>query len=301
VPLGLGGRPTADMRIEGYTPRPSDDVSALRANVGPRYAHVMGIAITEGRDIDDNDRETSQAVALVNETFARRYWPREGAIGKRIDAGHGWATIVGVLRDGKYATLAERPRAVAYFPFAQWPQANCTLHLRTPGDPLALVEPVRRAMQAIHVDLPVLQPRTLAQHIAGATFVQRVGASVLGTFAGIALFLSGLGLYAALASAIALRTRELGIRIAMGAQASAVLWSAIRPALIVAGVGIGAGALLTMIASRIVGAQFPEIGATDPVALGGASALLLAAVAAAAWAPARRTLTLDPIVVLRSE
>src|SRR5205823_2191754 len=120
VPLGLGGRPVASLRLEGFSPMPDQDMSAMRLGVGPGYAVVMGTRVIAGRDIGREDRAGTLPVAVVNETLAHRFWPATTALNRRIDVGHGWATIVGIVSDGKYGSLTERPQAVVYFPIMQW-------------------------------------------------------------------------------------------------------------------------------------------------------------------------------------
>ncbi|HKG92893.1 MAG TPA: ADOP family duplicated permease [Gemmatimonadaceae bacterium] len=302
VPLGFGARRTAELRVEGYVPAPDESMTAERASVGPDYARTMGIAVVEGRDVADGDRAGTLPVALVNETLARRYWgAAAAAIGRRLDAGHGWATVVGVVRDGKYGTLTESPRAVAYFAIAQWTQSAMTVHVRMAGDPLALAEPVRAALRRVHGDLPALQPRSLAEHIAAATFVQRVGASVLGAFGLAALALAALGVYGALAFAVAAGRRELAIRLALGATAGTIAWRVLRLAAVVAASGLAAGAVLAAMVGRLLRGALATVGPADPSGLAAAAGLLVATVALAACVPARRALRADPAAVLRGE
>ena len=261
----------------------------------------MGIRVLSGRDVADRDREGATSVALVNETFARRFWPNANALGRRVDAGHGWATVVGVVADGKYGTLSEARQLAVYLPLEQWPQRAITLHVRAAADPLALLPSVRDALSRVHADLTVLQARTLATHISGATFVSRVGVRVLGAFAIAALVLAAFGLYGALAVAVALRSRELGIRIALGASRGAILRSIGRQAGRVAAVGVALGTGLGVFAAPALRMLPIDIGAIDPATYLAALTVLGVAVAGAAYLPARRALRVDPLVVLRGD
>ena len=302
VPLGFGGRRVSAVKVDGYAPRADEDMSVLRIAAGSEYAAAMSIALLEGREFTPADRDDGRPVAMVNAAFARRFWPGASALDRRIDVGSGWATIVGVLRDGKYGTLAETPQAVAYLNLEQIPVPVFTLHVRTRVAPLALVEPVRAALRRVHVDLPVLQPRTLEDHIAASTFVPRVGATVLSVFGAVALVLAAVGIHAAMAFAVATRTRELGIRVALGAGRHGILLVVVHQALLVTGIGIVSGAVLSTILGQLLRARLPELGhvpAFDTAALGAGGLLLVAVAGLAALAPAARALRVDPTTVLR--
>jgi putative ABC transport system permease protein len=301
VPLGFGGRRIVEMKVEGYAPDPDENMTAERAHVGSDYAAAMKIAVVSGRDVRDDDRAGSLPVALVNEAFARRFFAGADPIGRRIDAGRGWATIVGVLHDGKYDRLDEPLHPVVYVPLAQFFVPALTIHVRTAGDPLLLADPVRRALVSVHVDLAALQPRTLAQHTAASTFTQRTGASVLGGFALCGLLLAIVGLYGVLAFAVTLRARELAIRLALGARRAGVVWVVGRHALTIAGIGVVVGGALSLAGSRMLRSQVAGTGAADPAAFAAAAVVLVLVAAAAAWIPARRATRLDPAVVLRGE
>jgi hypothetical protein len=288
------------VKIEGASPLPNLDMSAIRVSTGPGYLGLMGTPLVAGRDIALTDRAGTLPVVVVNETFARRFFPNQSAIGRRTDAGRGWATIVGVAADGKYGSLTERPQAVAYVPILQWYQTGITVFARTPGNPLTLAEPVRRVLQAVEVDLPALQPRTLAEHIAGATFVQRTGAAVLSGFGAAALALSLVGLYGALAVTVALRRRELGIRMTLGAPARSIAWLVLRHGYSIALSGLAVGVPLAFIVSRALRGHFDTLG--DVHASSVALAILLIAVCATTatlW-PARRAAMVDPNDSLRN-
>lgn len=302
VPLGFGGRRVTAVKVDGYTPGADEDMSVLRIVAGPDYAASLGIPIVEGRDFRDTDRGGAEPVAIVNAAFARRFLPNRSALGRRVDAGGGLATIVGVLADGKYGTLAELPQPVAYLPIAQAPQPTFTLQLRTEGNPLALVEPVRAALRAVHADLPVLQPRTLADHISASTFVPRVGATILSVFGGVALLLAVVGLHAAVAFSVAIRTRDLGIRMALGAGARQILRVVLGPAVGILGVGAAAGAALSLGLGRLLESRIPalaQVSLLDPTVAAGSVVVLGLAALLAAWLPAARALRVDPSLVLR--
>lgn len=301
VPLGFGGRRIVEMSVEGYTPTPNDDMSAERAHVGPGYAATMKIAVVHGRDLRDDDRAATQPVALVNEAFVKRFLASGDPIGRRVDAGSGWATIVGVLHDGKYDRLDEPLHPVVYVPTAQWFLPAMTIHVRTTVDAHAFAEPVRRELALVHPDLPALQARTLAEHTAASTFVPRTGAAVIGAFALIALVLSVVGLYGVLAFSVSLRAREIAIRMALGAAEGSIVWSVTRHALAIVGLGALGGGVLASVGGPLLRAKMSGVGPADPLIGAGAALVLVVATGIAVWAPARRAIRVDPAVALRGD
>ena len=301
VPLGFGGRRVVEMKVEGYAPAPNENMGAERAHVASDYAATMKIRVVRGRDVSDDDRAGTLPVALVNETFARQFFPGTDAIGHRVDAGRGWATIVGVLHDGKYDRLDEPPHPVVYVPTAQWFLPTMTIHLRALGDPRSLAEPVRRILASVNVDLPAVQVRTLAEHISASTFVPRTGSIVVGAFAAIALLLATVGLYGALAFLVALNSREIAIRIALGARTSTVAWGVARHGLAIAGVGIALGGALAIGGGGLLRSRIPTLAPGDPLIGLGAAVVLLVVTAIASWVPTRNAVRVDPAVALRTQ
>ena len=302
VPLGFGGRRVSTVRVDGYAPAPDEDMSVLRIAVASDYAATMGIGVLDGREFTSADRDDRNPVAMVNALLARRFWPDGSALGRRIDVGSGWATVVGVLRDGKYANLAELPQGVVYVNLEQAPVPAFTLQVRTRGAPLALVEPVRAALRRVHTDLPALQPRTLADHISASTFVPRVGATILSVFGAIGLLLAVVGLHAAISFIVASPGRELGIRSALGAGSGDLLRVALRPALLVIVAGLAGGSALGAIVAVALRSRLSHVSPVAPVdvtVLAACGLLLLAAGASAVLSPAARAMRADPVSVLR--
>jgi predicted permease len=300
VPLGFGGRRIVEMKVEGYTPAPNDNMSAERAHVGSDYAATMKIRVVRGRDVTDDDRAGTLRVALVNEAFVRQFFSGTEALGHRVDAGRGWATIVGILHDGKYDRLDEPPHPVVYVPMRQWFVPAMTIHVRAIGDPRSLAEPVRRVLSSVNVDLPAVQVRTLAEHISASTFVPRTGTLVVGAFAAIALMLAAVGLYGALTFLVALNRREIAIRVAFGARPSTVAWGIVKHGLTIAGVGIVLGGALGMAGGDVLRSKIATVGASDPLIAIGAALVLLVVTAIASWVPARNAVRVDPVVALKA-
>jgi hypothetical protein len=289
------------MRIEGHAPAANENMSAERAHVGSAYAATMRIAIVRGRDLQDGDRADAEPVAVVNEAFSARFFQGRDPLGRRVDAGKGWATVVGVLHDGKYDRLDEPQHPVVYVPTAQWFLPAMTIHVRSEMDPRTLSEAVRLELRGVHVDLPAVQSRTLAEHIAASTFVPRTGATVIGGFAVLALALSVVGLYGALAFAVALRQREIAIRLALGAARPSIVWSVGRDAAVIAAAGLAAGGVLAAIAAPVVRRNLSGVGSADLAPSLATLVAIVGAAAVSAWLPARRALRVDPIAALRGD
>jgi len=301
VPLGFGGHAYADTKVEGYAPAPGEDMSNERAIVGDGYFETMGVAVLRGRAITAEDRAESLRVAVVNETFARRYFPGQDPLGRRVDQGQGWATVVGVARDGKYQTLDEKPAPLVYYSLRQWYAPSFTLHVRTAGPPRALVETVRGAFAATDPNLPVLDPRTMAEHMGAATFRQFFGASMLSVFGALALLLVAVGLYGVISYSVAQRTRELAIRIALGASAGDVLRLVVKQGLAMTAVGLIFGTALALAAGRLLQSWLLGASDADPLTFVIIPLLLSLVSLAACLVPARRAAKVDPMVALRYE
>jgi predicted permease len=273
----------------------------------PGYFDALQIGLIDGRDFTRRDRVGSPAVAIINETMASTLWPGERALGKRIrntDAAEPvWMEIVGVVRDVRFpGNLAEpATRFQIYKPFAQEPWRWGALVLRTSAPPATLVEPMRRAVAAIDPDIPVWEPRTIDQEIVRRTANSKLIGELLGGVALLGLFLAALGIYGVVSHTVAQRTSEIGVRMALGADLSAVyrliLGSGLR--LAVWGTGIGlAGALLV---GQALAAVSPEITAQDWPLLGAITTVLLLTALVACWLPARRAARVNPVVALRGE
>jgi len=302
VPLGIVGRRPRDVEIEGYQPRPDEKPTTSANSVSPGYFETVHAAVLRGRGFTAEDRPASQPVAVVNETFARRYWPGRDALGMRLRLSDGaWHSVVGIARDGKYRSLDEPAQPLAYFPIQQRYSESFTLHVRTDGDPRRLQQALRRAFQRVSPDLPVADVTTLAEHVQEATFVQRLGAWSLTAFGALALLLSAVGLYGVLAFSVARRTREMGVRIALGASRRDVLTLVVGKAMRLTAVGLGVGVVLAAGAGQLLRSQIFGVSPLDPVTFGGVLGLLAAVALLAAWLPARRAAKVDPIVALQAE
>lgn len=275
--------------------------------VDPSYFETLGVTLLAGRGISELDDQSSPRVAVVNETLAQRLWPGQDPIGKsfRWQSGGETVAVIGLVRNGKYHLLGEAPRPFAYLPVAQEYSGMATLHIRSAtGDPFALAPALRESIRSFDAELPVFNVRTMDEHLRSSALAflpLRIGAVLAGAQGLIALFLAVLGVYGVVASSIAQRTRDVGIRIAMGAQKidvfRVVARSALRPAFIGLAVGVtisfGLARLLQVLLYGLDPASLPLFAAVF--------VFVLAVALFACWLPARRTLKMDPMAALRHE
>ncbi|HLU38256.1 MAG TPA: ABC transporter permease [Planctomycetota bacterium] len=301
VPLGLD-RQRRFIAVEGYEPRPGEDMEFDFNIVGVRYFETMGIPLVRGRASTAEDRAGSLPVVVVNETFARRFWPGEDALGKRIRYdGERFAEVVGVARDGKYRSLTEEPRPYVWIPFAQQYRADMTVHIRTAGDPLALAAAVRAQVRALDPDLPITGLKALEEHFGLALLPQRAGASLLGSFGVLGLLLAAVGLYGVVAYGVGQRTREIGIRMALGARTDDVTRLVVRQGAALGATGLAIGVALAAGAARLITGLLYGVRPLDPVTFAAVALVLGGTVLAASWLPARRAARVDPMAALRGE
>lgn len=296
-----GSESDTSIDIPGLTPPPGQDGFDVQYfQVGPRYFATMGTRLLAGRGFTPQDVAQAGRVLIVNEAFAQRFWPGQNSIGKEVDLrSQGKAAVIGVVETGKYRTLGEAPRPV-FFRLQKFDTA-ATLVARTAGDPEALLMPLRRALTEVDPNLPGDSVLTGAQFMATPLVVSRITAVLLASFAGLALLLALVGLYGVIAYSVGQRTREFGIRIAMGAQAGSVAKLVVGQGLglALAGVVVGLGASLLLL--RGLSALLYGVSPSDPVTLAAVAVLLLALSAMASYWPARRAMRVDPWRALREE
>jgi predicted permease len=301
VPLGLGAS-RRGTSVEGYRPRDGEDMEFHYNMVGPRYFETMEVPLARGRGFTDADRAGAPGVVVVNEAFARKFWGDADPIGKRLSVSGPegpWLEVVGLARDGKYVSIADAPRPYVYYPQLQSPD-GVTLHVRTSGDPTRLAAAVRGEVGAVAPTWMVEQPRTLEEHIGASLLPQRIAGGILGAFGMVALLLAAVGLYGVVAFAVAQRTREIGIRVALGAQSREVLRLMLRQGLMLAGIGLVVGLPLAFAAARLLSGFLLGAGAADPLVFVVAAGALMAVTLLASYIPARRASRVNPMVALRS-
>jgi predicted permease len=308
VPLGLDFNAT-NVYVEGQPPvRGADVPQSMNASVGSEYFATMHIPIVAGRALDDRDSKDAPKVVVVNEAFVRRFFPGangpEGAIGKRIsDQGTGgrWFDIVGVAKDGRYFSIAETPRPFVYFSLSQSYSTSAALVVRTSSDPERMLGALRAAIAELDPTLPVYNVKTLTNHMALSLFPARVAASLLGGFGLLALTLAAIGIYGVMSYSVAQRTREIGIRMALGARPRDVLRLVVGQGLVLNAIGVAAGLAGAAAVTQFLSSVLYGVSATDALTYAAVVLLLTAVVVLASYVPAWRAAHVDPTRALRTE
>jgi putative ABC transport system permease protein len=271
------------------------------------YFHVMEIALRAGREFTPWDREGQPLVAMVNEEMVRAFLPHENPIGVRISwagytGGPRWMTIIGVVGDVKHSGLNQPTDPAVYTPFSQSDEAwrrFMTLAIRTGGAPPALVEHVKKQIWSLDAQIPVSDVHAMDDLIALSLAQQRFNMLLLGLFAALALLLAAVGIYGAMAYAVTLRTHEIGIRTALGAQRFDVLRLVLRDGAKIAVFGIASGIAGALVLTRLMASLLFEVKPTDPATFATVATLLALVTLAACYIPARRAIRVDPMVALR--
>lgn len=290
---------------EGYVPRSDreENVAGL-STVGPRYFETMGTRILAGRAIDGRDIDSAPRVAVINETMARRYWETPGrAIGRKFSTGLGQAPleVIGVAQDGKYRTFGEPAMSYYFTSLGQDYQGHVTIIVRSKQSPETLMPVLRRELSALDPTVPSFGIRTIPQFLNRITSIYDMGASLVGTFAIMALLLTAVGIYGVLHFTVARRTRELGIRIALGAPRAQVLKLVLGRSFLWVTAGMASGVAIALAASRITGRLLAGVSGADPVTFGAVVMLFGLIALLASVVPAHRASRVDPIRTLRYE
>ncbi len=283
----------------------SSDPTRINANVvGPSFFKTLGIPLLRGRDFNDLDVEGRPRAAIVNETMVKTHFAGVDPLGKRISFGgvNGpWYEIVGVAKDSKYATLAEAPLPVAYLPVAQNHETGMTLYVRASGSPTALIASIRHEIQAIEPNLPLPGVETMSQTIGTSLYAARMGAWLLGVFGGLALLLAAIGIYGVLSFSIARRTREMGIRLALGAETQDVFLLVVRDGMLLVVVGIAIGLTAGLAAARSVASLLYGVQPSDLPTFMAMTAVLGVVALVACAIPARRAMRVPATTALRAD
>lgn len=299
VPIYVGG--PASARGAGVS-------EAMQGSVALNYFSTMGIPLIAGREFSAQDKKDAPPVAIINETFARLFWPGQNAVGKRLSTGGSEGPlieVIGVAKDGKYFSLSEEARAFVYRPLLQnyvgGANNDGTLIVRTAAGTSAIIAAVRREVQQLDASLPVFDVKTLTEHMRLSLFPLRVGAASVASFGLLALTLAAIGIYGVMAYAVSLRTREIGIRIALGARTGDVLTMIVRQGVALAAIGLAIGFAAALALTRLMSSVLYGVSATDALTFVVVSLLLSMAVLAACYLPARRATKVDPMMTLRHE
>jgi predicted permease len=303
IPVSGGGQ-RRGTHFEGYQPQPNEDTETNTNIVGLDFFSTMGIPIVRGRDFNANDVESSSQVVIVNEEVVRRYFAGQNAIGKRIRFGseeNPQREIVGIVRNAKYRTLREQTLPFIYLPLGQEYQPGMTMMVRTTSAPSSLVAPLRNEMRALSKEVPVFAVQTMTDRIGAQLAAERMIAVLLSIFGGVALLLAAIGVYGVMAYSVAQRNREIGIRMALGAERVDILRLIVGQGLTLVLIGTGIGLLMSFALTRVLTNQLFGISATDPLTFGAVIGVMMIVGLLACYLPARRATKVDPLVALRYE
>jgi predicted permease len=294
---------TTQVFVDGQPNGADDRGYVIDANrVSPGYFRTLGVALLEGRDFSETDTEQAPPVAIVTKAFARRFWPDESAVGKRVRtrvATGPVVEIVGVVADHKVRTIGESPRPVIHLARAQQFAPYAAILVQGRGDAAAASAALQQELLALEPGLLMMDHQPMKEALGSILFPSRVGAILLGAFGLLALALAAIGLYGVIAYSVSRRTREIGVRMALGASAPRVLRQVLGQGFALVGAGVAAGGLLALIATRILANALYGVGAADPVTYLLAAGLLAAVAAAANLVPAIRAARVDPLTALR--
>jgi putative ABC transport system permease protein len=299
----------ADITIEGMKPPRIGDYPHPDFHiVSPGYAETLGVSLLRGRTFTDADNENAPQVGMINAMIARQFFPNEDPVGKRFMFGHPsasnppkWITIVGVLGDTKLYGLANPARLEIYIPYRQAADSDMNLLVKSASNPTALISEIRGVVASIDKNQPILAISTMEQLVSDSVSTQRVTLILLGLFSALALALAAIGIYGVISYSAALRTHEIGIRMALGAQRRDVLRLVLGQGGKLAGIGIGIGLAIALGLTRLMSSLLYSVSASDPLTYAGVAILLALVALAACYMPARRAMHTDPMVALRYE
>jgi predicted permease len=290
-------------------PEGQDETSGYRGtltqlnDIATNYFETLRIPLISGREFTDSDRSTTNPVAIANEAMAKHFWPNENAVGKRFHF-FGDPTlreIVGVVHNAVVNNIGEEPQPLAYLPLAQNYSPAATMEARTSGQPETVISTVRGRVQSLDSNLALTNVQTIGELLSQGLWAPRMGAALLAVFGGLALLLAIIGVYGILSYSVNQQTREIGIRMAMGAQTGGVLRLVVGQGMRLAAAGLLLGLLVAFAAMRVLGSLLFGVSAQDPLTFGAVSLALALAAALACYIPARRATKVDPIIALRYE
>jgi predicted permease len=298
--LPYGGVSMSDVDVEGRTVAPGDRMDAERRSVSEDFFRAMGVPVISGRSIDADDVRAGAPVVVVSRSLAERLFPGENPLGRRINVGGPWRTIVGVAGDIHGRNTGEAPRPQLYLPASGSPGGGMALVVRTAGDPAGVAPAVRQAVRAIDPTVP-MELNTLGELATRSLWQQRLFSGMFTSFALIALLLAVTGVYAMMAYAVSQRTHEIGVRMALGARAAGVTKMVVGQGVTIAALGVAIGLAGAFAATRVMGGMLAGVSPGDPLSFGLVAGILGGVALLASWLPARRAARVDPMVALRSE
>jgi putative ABC transport system permease protein len=300
LPLGPG-ESDRGVSIPGYEFTKGEQRSIQYQDVSEGYFAAMGIRVLQGRTFTRQDDQNGPPVIIVNQQFAEHFWPHESALGKTVNTAGKDRQVIGLVETGKYQSLGEAPRPFMYLPERERFQTGMTIVARAKGDPQVVMRRIRELVRAQDPDLPVFDVRTMEEHMGFALMPARLGGSVLGLFGLLGLVLAAVGVYGVMAYSVAQRNRELGIRVALGADRGTVVGMVVREGLRLTLLGAVIGLVGAVGAAKLLKGLLYGVSTLDPVAFTAVPLVLVGVAALAVYLPARRAAGVDPMKVLKAE
>ena len=299
TPLSYGSYSSTPVAVDGYQPPPEEQPIVEYNEVGPDYFTTLGIPLVSGRQFTRADDERAALVAVVNETMAAKYWPGRNPIGERVQVKGRWMRVVGMAKDSKYQSVRETPKPFFYVPLRQNFSRGAGLYIRTPLSPETMASALMREVHALDGNLALYEVITLQEQVDRSTSPQMVAVTLVGILGGLALLLAAIGLYGVMSYAVSQGTRELGLRMALGAGASNLLRLVLSRGLALTAGGVALGAAVALGLTRLLGSLLYKVSPRDPLAFGSAFVVMTIAALVACFLPAWRATRTDPARALR--
>lgn len=301
TPLGYGSYSSSPIAVDGYNVPPEEEPTIEYNEVGPEYFATMGIPLVAGREFMRSDDESAALAAIVNETMAVQFWKDKSPIGQRVQVKGRWMTVVGVAKDSKYESMRELPKPFFYVARRQNFTIGGALNIRTPLSAQAMANALTRELHSLDGNLALYEVITLQEQVDRSTSPQKVAVTLLAVLGGLALLLAAIGLYGVMSYAVSQSTRELGLRMALGARASDLLRLVASQGLGMTAGGLVLGTAVALGLTRLMGSYLFKVSPRDPLAFSSALAVMVAAALAACFFPAWRATRTDPMRALRDE
>jgi len=300
IPLGLSSSDHG-VAIPGYDFAEGERQSLYYGDVSEGFIEAMGMELLEGRSFTRQDDEAGPPVIIVNQRMAQHFWPNESALGKTVETAGKERQVVGVVETGKVRSLGEAPTDVMYLPLRERFSTNVTIVARTSGDPSAVLQNIRQIVRNADAEMPIFDVRTMEDHMGVALLPARLGGTVLGLFGVLGLILAAVGIYGVMAYSVAQRTRELGIRVALGADREGVVRLVLGEGMRLTVIGAVLGLVAAGGAAQLLKGLLYNVNPLDPVSFTLVPAILVSVAALAVYLPARRAARVDPIRALKTE
>ena len=301
TPLGYGSFYASKIAVDGYQVPPEEEPTVEYNRIGPSYLATVGIPLVSGREFLRSDDESAAPVAIVNETMARQFWRGQSPLGQRVQVKGQWLTVVGVAKDSKYESVREQPKPFFYVALRQNPTVGGTLNVRTPLSPQTMARAIGNEIHALDGNLGLYEVISLQEQLDRSTSPQLVAVTLVSVLGGLALLLAAIGLYGVMSYAVSQSTRELGLRMALGAGASNLLRLVMTRGMALTALGATLGAGVALELTRLIGSYLFKVNPRDPGAFAAACAVMGAAAVAACFVPAWRAARIDPMRALRQE